>query len=54
METLKEFKKLKKAILKLAAPSSNPDNYVDLEEALDRSEYDIKVATSKVDKGEQI
>lgn len=44
---MEKFKELKKEILDLAAPSSNPDNYTDLEEALERVEKDLEVSLSK-------
>lgn len=47
MEKILRFKELKKEILKIAIPSTNPDNFVDLEEALDKAEKDLEVSLGR-------
>jgi len=43
-QKFERFTELKKELLEILTPSSNPDNYTDTEEALERSENDLKVA----------
>jgi hypothetical protein len=43
-EIFNRFLELKKEILEILIPSSNPDNYTDTEDALNKSEEDLRVA----------
>lgn len=45
-----KYKQLKIKILALAAPSSNPDNYIDLVDALNRVQENMEVVAERAER----